>query len=171
MRATDFVSEILPEDKPLWHMTLVHDTLANRDLVIFRSHHAIGDGLSLVQMMHWIFDIQTKEVMQNGSLGDIEEGLVSAPSSRVYPENLFAQRSPRNSLTSQHSLTTANSDSKGEEKGTAITDMHTDDEVDRSGKEHTESSSKFKQPQFNSMTLNSVDGEDDDMGAASGRER
>ena len=54
----DFVSEMLPEDRPLWHMTLVHDTLAKRDMVIFRSHHAVGDGLSLVQTMNWIFDIQ-----------------------------------------------------------------------------------------------------------------
>ena len=57
----DFVSEMLPEDRPLWHMTLVHDTLANRDMVIFRSHHAVGDGLSLVQMMNWIFDVQVSE--------------------------------------------------------------------------------------------------------------
>jgi hypothetical protein len=57
----DYVSTLLPEDRPLWSVTLVHDVFANRDLVVFRSHHALGDGLSLVQMMNWMFDLEAKE--------------------------------------------------------------------------------------------------------------
>lgn len=31
-----FASEMLPEDRPLWHMTLIHDILADRDILVFR---------------------------------------------------------------------------------------------------------------------------------------
>jgi len=150
----DFVSEMLPEDRPLWHMTLVHDKLAKRDMVIFRSHHAVGDGLSLVQMMNWIFDIQTKEAYSEGALEDIESGLRSSGNSMVYQDNRPG-KSPRNSLTSEYSLRTANS----------ITETHTDE---GGSKEGAESSPNKDAPHFASMVLTNDD--DDEMGFTSGRE-
>jgi hypothetical protein len=53
----------------------------HRDIIVFRSHHAIGDGLSLVQMMNWIFDIENKDFhSQDNTIGsDLESGLMSSP--------------------------------------------------------------------------------------------
>jgi len=71
----EYCSELLPEDRAMWKLTLVHDKLASRDIVVFRSHHAIGDGLALVQMVDWLFDIETRDVVNDGF--DLESGLYS----------------------------------------------------------------------------------------------
>jgi hypothetical protein len=72
---SEYCSEVLPDDRAMWKMTLVHDTFASRDIVVFRSHHAIGDGLSLVQMVDWLFDIETRDVLRGGF--DVESGVYS----------------------------------------------------------------------------------------------
>mgnify|MGYP000279825248 CR=1 FL=1 len=58
----EYVANELPEDRPLWHMTLIHDLNANQDVVVFRCHHSIGDGLALVQLINWLFDNEQQEM-------------------------------------------------------------------------------------------------------------
>jgi hypothetical protein len=57
----DLAQTMLPDDRPLWHVTLIHDTLADQDLIVFQAHHAIGDGLCFVQMMNFLFDLELRE--------------------------------------------------------------------------------------------------------------
>ncbi|GMI12091.1 hypothetical protein TrLO_g2635 [Triparma laevis f. longispina] len=119
-----FASEMLPEDRPLWHMTLIRDILADRDILVFRSHHAIGDGLSLVQMMNWIFDIENKDHIDSYvDSGDIESGLMSSDNNRskVHPFNQNDRRPSLNSVVSDGGKTESSDMDKKTENNTVDT--------------------------------------------------
>ncbi|GMH75771.1 hypothetical protein TrST_g3078 [Triparma strigata] len=128
-----YASEMLPEDRPMWHMTLVHDILADRDILVFRSHHAIGDGLSLVQMMNWIFDIENKDHMEslNDSI-DIESGLITPIDSnraKVHPLTGNDRRPSLNSVISDGGKTESSDMDKKTDNNTAITETQTEEQA------------------------------------------
>ncbi len=72
----DQVSVPVPWDRPLWDIYLIDDYEGNGGAAIFRMHHAIADGFSLVRVLLSLTDDPDREPVDIAPVGDEHGGWV-----------------------------------------------------------------------------------------------
>ncbi|MEQ7007742.1 wax ester/triacylglycerol synthase domain-containing protein [Actinopolymorpha sp. B17G11] len=48
----------LPRDRPVWRMVLIHPPAGGRSTLVMKVHHSLGDGLSALGLLTWLFDTE-----------------------------------------------------------------------------------------------------------------
>jgi diacylglycerol O-acyltransferase / wax synthase len=54
----ELLSPPLPRDKPLWELTVVEGFAADRFAILYKTHHAMADGISAVDIGMLLFDVE-----------------------------------------------------------------------------------------------------------------